>query len=120
VTSSKQEHLKYFFRYIPHAVLINIRAKVKVMCTDGPLMNGSIRYALKHRFHTFSSMFTAHLAALSKALEFASDLLPGHFHNTHRFRIHKGNFFPNLITQFLMRNKFDVISWNQIYVSSVK
>jgi hypothetical protein len=120
VTSSKQEHLKYFFRYTPYALLTNVRAKVKVMSTDGPLMNGSIRYALKHRFHTFSSMFTAYLVALSKALEFASDLLPGHFHNSIRFRIHKGNSFLNIITHFLRRNKFNVISWNQIYVSSVK
>jgi len=120
VTSSKQERLKYFFRYIPYAVLIHVRAKVNIMPTDGPLMNGSVRYALKQRLHTFSSMFTTYLVALSKALEFASDLQPGHFHNTHRFSIYKGNFLPNLITQFLMRNKFDIISWNQTYVSSVK
>jgi hypothetical protein len=89
------------------------------MSTDGPLMNGSIRYALKQGFHTFSSMFTTYLVAIPTALEFASDL-PGNFHNTRRFRIHKGNFFPNLITPFLMRNKFDVISCHRIYVSSVK
>jgi hypothetical protein len=85
---------------MPCAVLRNVRAKVQVMSTDSLVMNGSMRYALKHRFHTFSSMFTAYLVALSKALEFASDLLPGHFHNTHRFRTHTGNLFATLVLSF--------------------